>query len=484
MMLLVLLGLPLAAALLSLAPLGRRFAAGVTLAATTGSLLAALVIAGAVAGRGTLVAVPDWIAADGLSALLLLLIAFVGMTAALYSWGYMPDEPHATPRALRLYYCNFNFFVFSLLAVPALVEPLLVWIAVEITALSSILLVSFDNTHEALEAAWKYAVLMIMGGMIALLGFLTLYWAFRPVGGPFTWGALTAAAPRLAVAPLRMAFVLVLVGFGTKSGFVPLHTWLPDAHSQAPTPVCSILSGVKTATALYVILRLIPIVSVTLAANLDHVMVAVGLVSLGVAAFLLAQVHDYKRLFAYSTVEHMGIVLTAAGLGTPLGHLGAAYQIVTHGLTKSFCFFAAGAVLLLVGTREIRDVRDLVRQKPLAAAALLLGALAIAGAPPFPVFLSEFTILRAGLASGHVAVVTLLAVFIAVAFFGIMFRVSRMVFGVAGDASVSAVARVTTLPGSCAAAIVVAVAPLFVLGVYTPATLHTLLRLAAAALQR
>ena len=358
MIVIVLLALPFAAALLSLLPLPRGLAAALTVATTGATVGVAALIVHDVLGAGSVVAAPGWVGVDGLGAVVVALTAFVCATAALYSWGYMRVELHATPRAVRLYYGNFNFFAFSLLAVPVLSEPLLVWIAVELTALSSILLVSFDSTHEALEAAWKYAVLMIMGGLIALLGFLDALLGVRAAGvAPFTWQALVASAPRLAPTPLRIAFLLVLIGFGTKAGFVPLHTWLPDAHSQAPSPVCSILSGIKTATALYVILRLVPIVGATLKANLDHVMVVVGLVSVGVAALLLAQVRDYKRLFAYSTVEHMGIALTAAGLGTASGHFGAAYQIVTHGLTKSFCFLAAGAVLLLAGTREIRDVR-------------------------------------------------------------------------------------------------------------------------------
>jgi hydrogenase-4 component F len=421
------------------------------------------------------------------------LIAFVGLSAALYSWGYVRREP----RAVRLYYSNLNFFVFSLLAVPALTHPVLVWIAVELTALSSILLVSFDNTHEALEAAWKYAALMIMAGMTALLGFLTLYWAFRNIGGPFTWDAVTAAAPHMAPGPLRLAFVLILVGFGTKVGLVPLHTWLPDAHSQAPSPVCAVLSGVKTVAALYAILRLVPIVLPTTGLYADHLMLVAGLLSVAVAAVLLAQVRDYKRLFAYSTVEHMGIILAAAGLGGPMGHFGAAYQIITHGVTKSFCFLAAGAVLWATDTRDIAGVRRLVRRSPVAAAALIVGALAIAGAPPFPVFLSELTILRAGVAGGHLVAVCILAFFIGVAFLGIMVRASRMVLapspGTGGHGendplpkpppADSAHTHHGRLPAMSVFALSLALVPVLVLGVYTPATLHTLMRLAAAALR-
>ena len=296
-----------------------------------------------------------WVAVDGLSALILLLIAFVATTAAIFSVGYMAHE-NLKPGKLRLYYANFNLFVFSMLAIPVLAEPTLVWIVVELTTLCSALLVSFDNTREALEAAWKYVVLSLMGAGFALFGFLVLFAAMQASGssGAYTWAGLIAAAPTMPPVLMQTAFLLILIGLGTKVGLVPMHTWLPDAHSQAPSPVCALLSGVETTSILYVILRLFPVMQAAPGSHAETWALVLGLISVGTAAFLLLQVSDYKRMFAFSTVEHMGIILTAVGLGASAADYGAMQQIVSHCVTKSFCFFAAGAVLLAVGTRANR----------------------------------------------------------------------------------------------------------------------------------
>jgi hydrogenase-4 component F len=273
----------------------------------------------------------------------------------------------------------------------------------------------------------------------------------------------------------ELAFVLILVGFGAKVGLVPLHTWLPDAHSQAPSPVCALLSGVETSSVLYVILRLLPILRAVPGQRLEGWALAVGLISMAVAVFLLFRVRDYKRLFAISTVEHMGLILAAAGLGSSAAHFGLVWQVVTHALAKSFCFYAAGLALMATGTREISAVRGLIRTSAPAGSALLLGGLAIAGAPPFAVFLSEFTIFRAGLAEGHYLATGLLIALIALAFFAIMAPINRMVFGMPeGDASPG-----HRLPRTCLAAAALGAALVIVLGMYVPAPLHTLLRLAA-----
>jgi len=361
------------------------------------------------------------------------------------------------------------------------VEPTLVWIVVELTTLCSALLVSFENTHEALEAAWKYVVLSLMGAAVALLGFLVLFAAMQSGGGgTYTWEGLTSAAPRMPAVLLQTAFVLILVGLGTKVGLAPMHTWLPDAHSQAPSPVCALLSGVETTSVLYVILRLFPVLKAVPAAHAETWAVVFGLLSVGVAAFLLLQVRDYKRMFAFSTVEHMGIILLAAGLGGSAAHYGAVYQALSHALTKSFCFFAAGAVLWVTGTRSISSVQGLIRASPVAGATLLLGGLAIAGAPPFAVFSSEFSILRAGLAEGRFLVMGLLVLFIAVGFFGILQHTNRMVFG-PSDHDAMTGAR---LPASCLATLGVAAILVVVPGMYMPESVHKLLVLSAAALGR
>ena len=501
MTLLLIPGLPLLAALLSGAAMLRpkrpraraseRVLAGMTIVSSVLVLLLASKMAWRVAAGATFTALSGWVSVDALGALIILLIALVGTTSAIYSWGYMARS-YTEPGRLRLYYANYNLFIFSMLAIPMVNEPTLVWIFVELTTVSSALLVSFENTEAALEAAWKYVALSLMVAGIALLGFLLLFSTLQAVGGEsYTWQGLQHVAARMPPALLTTSFVLILVGLGTKVGFVPLHTWLPDAHSQAPSPVCALLSGIETTSVLYVILRLLPIVDSASTPGMRRWVIGFGLLSAGTAAFLLLQVRDYKRLFAFSTVEHMGIILVAAGLAGEAAHFAAVYQILAHTVTKSFCFFAAGAALLTVKTRDISSVRGLIGASPIAAIALLLGALAIAGAPPLPLFMSEFAILRAGLASGRYLTVALLALFIVIAFFGILLHVNRMVFGSPKPGNhepatqpATAPAAIMPLPHTCIAVLIAGGALMIALGLVLPSPLRELLRLAAAGLRR
>jgi hydrogenase-4 component F len=491
--------LPLIAAALVYLPLPfkKSWAAGVTLVSSS----AILILAGRVAWVVSLgnsvtadlgAASDRWFAVDGLSALILLLIAFIGLTAAVFSVGYLAHE-NLKPRKLRLYYLNYNLFVFSMLAIPVLAEPTLVWIVVELTTLASALLVSFDNTREALEAAWKYVVLSLMGAGMALFGFLVLFAAMQASGsaGAYTWNGLIAAAPLMPPVLLQTAFLLILIGLGTKVGLVPMHTWLPDAHSQAPSPACALLSGIETSAILYVILRLFPVMQAAPRSHAETWALVLGMISVGTAAFLLLQVSDYKRMFAFSTVEHMGIVLTAVGLGASAAGYGAMQQIVSHAVTKSFCFFAAGAVLLSVETRQITSVQGLIRRDPFTGAALVFGGLAITGAPPLAVFLSEFSILKAGLTQQHYVATGLLAFFIVIAFFGIMLQINRMVFGAEENEAAtrpqnhhSEPGSAFRLPFSCRLALILSAVPVLVLGLYIPKPLQDLLTQAAAALTK
>ncbi len=497
MSVLIVLLLPLIATALVCLPFKRSWAAGVTVVASLATLILAARVAWLAAAGNSVTASLSagwlkWIAVDGLSALILVLIAFVATTAAIYSVGYMA---HGNLKAgkLRLYYINYNLFVFSMLAIPVLAEPTLVWIVVEFTTLASALLVSFENTREALEAAWKYVVLSLMGAGTALFGFLVLFAAMQASGstGAYTWDGLIAAAPTMPPVLLQTAFLLILIGLGTKVGLVPMHTWLPDAHSQAPSPVCALLSGIETSAILYVILRLFPVMQASPNSHAETWALVLGLISVGTAAFLLLQVRDYKRMFAFSTVEHMGIILTAVGLGASAAGYSAMQQIVSHCVTKSFCFFAAGATLMAVGTREIAAVRGLIRKSPAAGVALVFGGLAIAGAPPLAVFLSEFSILKAGLTQKHYVATGLLAIFIVIAFFGIMLHINRMVFGVSENDATNSELRTPnselrkfSLPFSCRLALILAAVPVLVLGVYIPQPLHDLLTQAAGALTK
>jgi hydrogenase-4 component F len=446
-----------------------------TLAASAASLGLALHAARVVAQTGSLALLGGWFGLNALGALFLLLTAALIFSAALFSWSYIAVHTDGEPPRERAYHANFNLFAASLLAVPLMQEPALAWVAVELTTLFSIFLVGFDNTRPALEAAWKYAVITIMGATVAALGFFLLLWSHDRIGGGAqTFDALITSAPQMPIAARKLAFALILVGFGTKIGLVPLHTWLPDAHSQAPTPVCALLSGIEVSLVLYVVMRLLPIFIGVPGFHLGAWLCAVGLLSTGVAAFLLLQVRDYKRLFAYSTVEHMGILTTALGLGAG-GSYGTVYHTLTHALTKSAAFYAAGAVLLATGTREIAEVRGLLRTRPATGAALLAAGLAIAGAPPFAVFLSEFVILRAGVVQGQYVVVALLATFVAIAFIGVMQQINRMVFG-EPHPDARAVPQLVLFTAW------LALTPVLVLGLWMPPPLARLLADAAATL--
>lgn len=478
MELLTILCIPLVAGVLSLIPGGRKLAPGVTLVGALSVLILSLQASFVIITVREIVAIPHWISCDSFGALILLLVAFVGFAAAVFSLGYMDKIAASDDQGkVRRYYARFNLFLFSMLAVPILSQVALVWIAVELTTLMSVFLVSFESTPEALEAAWKYVVLTCMGAAIALLGILILYWGMSAVSQtPFTWAGLTAYSSRISPHLLNIAFFFILIGFGAKVGFVPLHTWLPDAHSQAPSPICALLSGVETTVVLYTIMRLFPLFQGVAAVNTGIWLIVFGLISVGSASFLLIQAKDYKRLFAFSTVEHMGIILVAVGFGTYGAHFGAMLQIVGHSLAKALCFFAAGATLLATGNREIGAIRGLIRTSPIAGFFMLIGALGIAGAPPFVVFLSELSIIKAGLTSGQYGVAGLLIIFIVIAFFGVIYQMNYMVFGKA------TMTRKTPPPIMCIAAMVIVTMPILLLGVYIPGAVYELLHLAASSL--
>jgi hydrogenase-4 component F len=467
--------LPLLAALLCWIPPFRRAAWGISVACLGSAFVLSLVVAAEVIANSRVIGISRWLEADGLSALVLVLVSFVTALAAVFARDYMRHDEEQSHR-IWWFYCDSNLFAFALIITPALADPNLVWVGVELITLFAILLVAFEQTANALEAAWKYSMLTMIGAPISLLGFLVLFWAYRSAGAtsPETWTSLASHAAAMPPALLKLAFLLVFVGFGAKVGLAPMHTWLPDAHSQAPSPACAVLSGVKTSVPLYAILRLLGIVLGSPTVGLGRWMTVIGLLSVAVAAFLLLQVREYKRMFAYSTVEHMGIILTGAGLATHSSDFGAVSQMLNHSITKSLCFYVAGAVLVTLDTREIKSIRGLLRVSPFMGGALLLCALAIAGAPPFPIFLSEYSILSAGLRDGHIWTVAILSALIVLAFIGILLQVNRMAFGRAEPPLVRVV-----VPNSCRIAIIAACVPVVVLGIYIPGPLHSLLVLAA-----
>ena len=278
------------------------------------------------------------------------------------------------------------------------------WVAVELATLTTVLMVGIYRTHEALEAAWKYFILGSVGIALALFGTILVYMAAQPVVGEGTnamvWTVLIEHAAQFDPALLNVAFVFLLLGYGTKVGLAPLHAWLPDAHAEGPTPISAVLSGLLLNVALYAVLRF----KLLLAASPDAIapgplMVTMGLTSLIFAAFMLYRRRDIKRLFAYSSIEHMGIIVFAFGMGGPLANFAGLLHMVMHSLTKSAIFFAVGHIAQVKGTQKIADIGGLTETHPGLGWALVIGVVAIAGLPPLGIFMSEFLVVSSTFAS-------------------------------------------------------------------------------------
>ncbi len=374
--------------------------------------------------------------ADAFSAFIVLIVSIVGFVASLYSIGYMGHElDHGAMdlKRLRLYYVLFHGFMFTMLLV-GVTNNLGLWIAIEMTTLVSALLMILYSKKSSVEAAWKYMIICTVGITFALFGtILTYYGAVNilgETGDALNWTSLIAVADQFDPTIMKLAFIFILIGYGTKAGLAPMHTWLPDAHSEAPTPVSALLSGVLLNCAMYGIIRFYTIATKsTGVAFTSNLLIIFGLLSIGIAVpFILLQ-EDYKRMLAYSSVEHMGIIALGIGFGGVFGVFGAILHMFNHAMTKSLMFFGAGNVLLKHETKEIFNVSGLVKSMPVTGAMFVIGTLAITGSPPFSIFISEFTILAAGFSQGHYVATVLFLLFIIMIFAGFFNNVSKMAFG-------------------------------------------------------
>lgn len=432
---LVLLTLPLLIALLSILTKNKKT---LTFINASGGVLiawAGLSLASGVFRKGTLAWLGGFIYIDALSAFVISIIAVVGLTSALYSISYTGrelKEGGIAPRRLHWYYFWFYIFVFTMLTVVMVGNLGIMWVAIEGTTLASALLVGFYEQKGSLEAAWKYIIICTVGIIFALFGTILLHYAAVSVTGEgrsLDWPSLVAQAGNLNPKLLKLAFVFALVGYGTKVGLAPMHTWLPDAHSQAPSPVSAMLSGVLLNCALYGILRFHLIVSKSQGVFSFNLLLIFGLISIAVALPFIIVQHDLKRLFAYSSIEHMGIIVAAIGLGSRLALYGAFLHMLNHALTKSFLFFAAGNVTQHYHTKKIGKIKGAMSVMPVSGTALFLGAFAIGGAPPFGIFTSEFTILSAGFAEGKYGAAGLMLALITLIFAGIVYTAAKVALG-------------------------------------------------------
>ncbi len=407
-----------------------------------------------------------YIIIDGLGAWTILCAAIVYLLASIYAVGYM--RLIGEPRRLFRFYALFAGFALSTLVGPLMNNAGLYWIAIEVTTLISTFLVAYEHEATSIEAAWKYIIVVSSGISLALLGTILFYWGGTFVLGPtydMTWGALRQIAPRLNPALASLSFLLVLIGFGTKVGLAPMHTWLPDAHSEAPAPVSALLSGALLNTAMVGIVRYLAIAD---AAGISFVargaLIALGVFSLIVSALFIVRQTGLKRLMAYSSVEHMGVIALGFGFGGALGVAGALYQMLNHSLNKSAMFFGAGSVMRAYGSKRIANIRLVGQHFPVLGGLWLAGAVAITGAPPFALFLSELAIIRAGLAESRWLLVALIAVLLIVVFVGFLNHFREMYF----EEPTRERKKLPTISVWCVVPMWLAILPLIVMGLWWP----------------
>ena len=428
--LMVLLAIPAtAAAALALIP-GYRLSAALNMLAS----LASLTVAGSLffdRPAGGL-----YLRVDDLSVVFIVLSAFVGFTTSVFSASYIAHEVEIgrlTPARLRFYHAMYQVLMFAMSLALIANNIGLMWVAIELATLTTVLMVAVYRTHEALEAAWKYFILGSVGIALALFGTILVYLAARPVVGEglagMVWTTLLSHAAGFDPALLNLAFVFLMLGYGTKVGLAPLHAWLPDAHAEGPTPISAVLSGLLLNVALYAVLRF----KMLLAANPRAIapgplMVTLGLVSLIFAAFMLYGRRDIKRLFAYSSIEHMGIIAFAFGMGGPLANFAGLLHMTMHSLTKSAIFYSVGHIAQVKGTQRIADIRGLTVTHPVLGWTLVAGVAAIAGLPPFGIFTSEFLVVSSTFARAPLLAIPLVFGLV-LALGALWLRVQGMAFG-------------------------------------------------------
>jgi hydrogenase-4 component F len=418
-----------AAALLAALP-DYRVTARLNVAATMLTLICALSLFFARPRPG------PYLLVDDLNSTFIVLTTFVGFTTSVFSASYIGHELEMgklTPPFVRFYHAMYQVLMFAMNLALVANNIGLMWVAIELATLTTVLMVGIYRTHEALEAAWKYFILGSVGIALALFGTILVYMAARPVVGEgldgMVWTVLVSRAADFDPAFLNLAFVFLLLGYGTKVGLAPLHAWLPDAHAEGPTPISAVLSGLLLNVALYALLRFKMLLAANAAALAPGpLMVSLGLISLVFAAFMLYRRRDIKRLFAYSSIEHMGIITFAFGMGGPLANFAGLMHMTMHSLTKSAIFFAVGHIAQVKGTQRIGDMGGLTETHPVLGWGLTLGVVAIAGLPPLGIFMSEFLVVTSTFARAPLlAIILVFGLLLGLA--GLFLRLNGIAFG-------------------------------------------------------
>jgi hydrogenase-4 component F len=418
-----------AAALLAVLP-GYRLSAALNTGAAFLALLAALSLFIRKPAPG------PYILVDDLNIVFVVLNSFVGFTTSVFSASYIAHELEAgrlTPVHLRFYHAMYQVLLFAMNLALIANNIGLMWVAIEMATLTTVVMVGIYRTEEAIEAAWKYFILGSVGIALALFGTILVYMAARPVVGEgldgMVWTVLSQHVSSFDPALLNLAFVFLLLGYGTKVGLAPLHAWLPDAHAEGPTPISAVLSGLLLNVALYAVLRF----KLLLAANSGAIapgplMAAMGLVSLIFAGFMLYRRSDIKRMFGYSSIEHMGIITFAFGMGGPLANFAGLLHMTMHSLTKSAIFFVVGHIAQVKGTQKIAEIRGLTVTHPALGWSLILGIIAIAGMPPLGIFMSEFLVVSSTFARAPMLALLLVSGLL-VGFGALLLRMNGIAFG-------------------------------------------------------
>ena len=413
-----------------------KLAAKLNILTSSLTFIFSLLLAFEVLGKDSLDTLHGWFHLDAYNVFLVSLTAFVGMTTTIFSKPYMQHEleiGRVNEKRLRLYHSMYQLFQLGMLLGFTTNNIGVLWVSLELATLATVLLVSLYRTPASIAAAWKYFILCGMGIALALFGTILVFFTSSTILGhgneALTWSLLYAHAGQLDPAVMGIAFCFLMVGYGTKVGLVPMHAWLPDAHGEGPTPVSAVLSGLLLNLALYALVRFKMLVDGSTHTDMaGHMMMGFGLLSLLVAAMALHKQRDIKRMFSFSSIEHMALMTFAFGIGTPLAAFAALLHMTVHSLVKSGIFFTVGHAAQVMGTQKMAEIRGLISHHPGIGWGLLIGTAAIAGFPPFGVFMSEFLLFTATLESyPWLAVPLLLGLLIAM---GGLFRfVQPMVYG-------------------------------------------------------
>ncbi len=409
---------------------------------------------------------------DDLNKVFIVLTTFVAFTTSAFSASYIGHEIETgrlKPAHVRFYHAMYQVLMFAMNLALIANNIGLMWVAIELATLTTVLMVGLYRTHEALEAAWKYFILGSVGIALALFGTILVYMAAQPVIGEgpdaMVWTILMTQAARFDPDLLNVAFVFLLLGYGTKVGLAPLHAWLPDAHAEGPTPISAVLSGLLLNVALYALLRFKMLLALNpVAIAPGPLMVTMGLISAVFAAFMLYSRRDIKRMFAYSSIEHMGIIVFAFGMGGPLANFAGLLHMTMHSLTKSAIFFAVGHIAQIKGTQRIADISGLTVTHPVLGWGLVAGVVAIAGLPPMGIFMSEFLVVSSTFARAP-WLVLILVIAILVALGGLFIKLNTIAFG--DPRGSNAPAQASYVPMFAHLAIV------FAAGIYMPPALVT-----------